>query len=476
MVKFHIPAVENAKVGDTVTVVLYNDNNLNPPTGDLSIYLDWNVEVLKYESSTFKQGRTTAADIVGLHNLNIMAADTTNGFPQGDNPLIEMKFKVVGPGYTPIVIKVATITDTSGANISSKAVVRNGAVTATGTAVKTTGTTGVTAGATTVATPGTVQSFTPLPTTIPVSGVTTGAISNPVTAVPVVSGPATVPSGTGVFSVTSIGNVPVGAIGTVQVVVDNAWQPPFSDTYVDIKYDPSMIRYSTSSIHVANTTAASKSDGMVRIMLGDFRNGYPQGKYPLADITFTALREGTTPLTVSVDHVRYWNSDFTTFTDISSTASTQSGAFSTGPVAATVATLAPVTVNPSVTYETVAPIGTVQAVGTVASEATAVPVFLGSNNRDTDEYTGVTTKTATPTPTSNLTQNTTVPTIPPTTVTTVATPTPNLTQNTTVTTPPTTVTTVPTTVPTTTKAALPFGVLVLVALASVALLLQRTRR
>ncbi len=44
---------------------------------------------------------------------------------------------------------------------------------------------------------------------------------------------------------------------------------------------------------------------MVRIMLGDFRNGYPAGKYPLADVTFTALREGTTPLTVSVDHVRY---------------------------------------------------------------------------------------------------------------------------------------------------------------------------
>ena len=31
MVKFHIPAVEDAKVGDTVTVTLYNDNNLAPP-------------------------------------------------------------------------------------------------------------------------------------------------------------------------------------------------------------------------------------------------------------------------------------------------------------------------------------------------------------------------------------------------------------------------------------------------------------
>ena len=299
---------------------------------------------------------------------------------------------------------------------------------------------------------------------------------NPVTAVPVVSGPATVPFNTGVFSVTSIGNVPVGGIGTVQVVVDNAWDPPFADTYVDVTFDPTMVRYLTSTIHVDNTTAAAKSDGMVRIMLGDFRTGYPQGKYPLADVSFTALREGTTPLTVSVDHVRYWNSDFTRFTDISSTASTQNGAFSTGPVAATVATLAPVTGNPSVTYETVVPVGTVETVAPV-EDVTAVPIPLGAANRDSDEYSGVVTKTATPTPTPNLTANTTVPTLPPTTVTTVATPTPNLTANTTATTPPTTVaTTVQTPLPTTTKAALPFGALAVVALAGVALVLQRTRR
>ncbi len=473
MVKFHIPAVENAKVGDTVTVTLYNDNNLNPPAGDLSIYLDWNMEVLKYESSTFKQGRTTAADIVGLHNLNVMAADTTNGFPQGDNPLIVMKFKVIGPGYTPIVIKVDSITDTTGANIASKAVVGNGAVTATGTALPTT--TGTT-GATTVATTGPVQTFTPLPTTLPVSATTTGAVANPVTAIPVSSGPATVPFNTGVFSVTSIGNVPVGAIGTVQVVVDNAWEPRFADTYIDVKFDPSMIRYTSSSIRVQNTTAASRSDGMIRIMLGDFRNGYPQGKYPVADVTFTALREGTTPLTVSVDHVRYWNSDFSKFTDISSSASTQSGSFSTGPIAAAVPTLAPVTGNPSVTYDTLAPIGTVPTAAAVVSDVTAFPVNQGGVNRDSDEYTGVTTKTATPTPTPNLTANTTVPTMPPTTITTVATPTPIPTLNTTISTPPTTVKTVQTSVPTTTKAALPFGALALVALAGVALVLQRNRR
>ena len=472
MVKFHIPELENAKVGDTVTVTLYNDNNLNPATGDLSLYLDWNMEVLQYESSEFKQGRTTNAALVGLHNLNILAADRTNGLPQGDLPLIVMKFKVIGPGFTPIVIKVDKLHDTAGADIASKAVVKNGAVTATGTAPKTTGTTGaptVTTGATTAATTAPAQTVTPLPTT-PASVATTSPVTTTVTAAPIASGPATVPFNTGVFSVTSIGDVPVGGIGTVQVVVDNAWEPPFGDTYVDLTFDSSVVRYLTSSIHVDNTTAAARSDGKVRIMLGDFRNGYPQGRYPLADVSFTALREGTTPLTVSVDHVRYWNSDFTRFTDISSTASTQGGTFSTGPVQTTVATLAPVTGNPSVTYETLVPTG----VG-VASDPTAVPIALGAVNRDSDDYGGVVTRTATPTPTPtpDPTPNTTVPTMPPTTITTIATPTPDPTPNTTVTTPPTTVATP---LPTATQAALPFGALAVVALAGAALVLQRTRR
>ncbi|MEN6342662.1 MAG: hypothetical protein ABFC89_08900 [Methanospirillum sp.] len=469
MVKFHIPAVENAKVGDTVTVTLYNDNNLKPLAGDLSIYLDWNMEVLKYESSTFKQGHTTAAELVGLHNLNIMAADTANGFPQGDNPLIVMKFKVIGPGYTPIVIKVDSLSDVEGTDILAKAVVSNGAVTATGTALPTgTGTTPTTV---TTTVPG-VTVVTPVTTLTPIAIATTTA-AGPVSAPPVASGPATVPFGTGVFSVTSLGNVPVGGTGTVQVVVDNAWQPLFSDTYVDVTFDPTMISYTSSSIHLANTTAASKSDGRVRIMLGDFRNGYPDGRYAIADVTFTALREGTTPLTVSVDHVRYWNSDFTKFTDISTTASTQSGSFSTGPVQAAVPTLAPVTPNPAVTYETtLAPIGTVQTV-----VADSNPVSAGSVNRDSDEYTGVVTKTATPTPTPNLTANTTVATAVPTTVnTTVPTTVPTTVNTTVITTVPTTIRTTQTPTPTPTKSALPFGVLALAALAGVALVMARTRR
>ncbi len=360
------------------------------------------MEVLKYESSEVKQGRTTNAALVGLHNLNILAADRTNGLPQGDQPLIVMKFKVIGPGFTPIVIKVDKIHDITGADIASKAVVKNGAVTATGTVLKTpTVTATVTTGATTVATTTTpAQTFTPLSTT-PASVTTTLPTTTTVTTEPIASGPATVPFGTGVFSVTSIGNVPVGGIGTVQVVVDNAWQPPFADTYVDIKFDPSMVRYLTSSIHVDNTTAAARSDDRVRIMLGDFRNGYPRGRYPLADVSFTALREGTSTLTVSVDHVRYWSQDFTEFTDITATASGRSGVFSTGAL--------PVETQPLVTF----------------TQNTLAPVSYPVN--DIDAGFASTTQTTTAATTAPTTVET-VATQPPATVVTTVEPSPSASQ------------------------------------------------
>jgi hypothetical protein len=157
-----------------------------------------------------------------------------------------------------------------------------------------------------------------------------------------VAGAYTVPAGTGKFTVTSVGNVPVGGDGVVQLIVDNGWQPLFGDTYIDIGWDPAVVAYKGAAIKVLNTTAAVSNDHTVRIMLGDFRRGYPQGKYPLAAITLRALKEGTSPLTVSVDHVRYWNDDFTEFTDITATASGQPGVFSTGPL--------PVETQPLVTF------------------------------------------------------------------------------------------------------------------------------
>jgi hypothetical protein len=151
MVKFHVSPVADPKVGDTITATIYSDNNLAPRIGDVVLMLDWNPEVMRYASSTVEQGRTTADDMIGTHNLEIRAADTANGLPNGDGALATVTFKVVGPGFTPIVVDVRSVHDVTGADITAKAVSQNGAVTATGTAGTTVLTTAPTTASTTIA-------------------------------------------------------------------------------------------------------------------------------------------------------------------------------------------------------------------------------------------------------------------------------------------------------------------------------------
>jgi hypothetical protein len=217
-----------------------------------------------------------------------------------------------------------------------------------------------------------------------------------------VPGGATVPTGTGIFSVTSVGNVPVGADGVVQLVVDNAWTPMFGDTYIDIGWDPAIIEYESSTIKVLNTTAAVSGDRMLRIMLGDFRRGYPQGRYPLADIRFRTLAHGSTTLSVSVDHVRYWSEDLDEFTDITQTASGRNGIYSTGPL--------PVETQPLVTFtqNTLAPSSydnDVEATTARTTTPTATPTTTVTPTTTTIASTSTTVApgTSVPTPSVNVT-------------------------------------------------------------------------
>jgi hypothetical protein len=151
MVKFHVSPIPDPKVGDTVTATIYNDNNLAPREGDVVLMLDWNPEVMRYVSSTVEQGHTTASDPIGTHNLEIRSADSANGLPNGDGALATVTFKIVGPGFTPIVVDIRSVHDSTGADITSRAVAVNGAVKATGTATTTAPTTAPTTVATTVA-------------------------------------------------------------------------------------------------------------------------------------------------------------------------------------------------------------------------------------------------------------------------------------------------------------------------------------
>jgi hypothetical protein len=279
---------------------------------------------------------------------------------------------------TPTTVKATTVTTTK--------------PTTAPTTTKTS--TAATTASTTKATTAPTSAPTSVPTSLPPASPSLPAASTIVSAQTIVPGSYTVPAGTGIFTVTSVGNVPVGADGVVQLIVDNGWNPPFGDTYIDISWDPSMVTYGSAAIKVLNTTAAVSSDHSVRIMLGDFRRGYPQGRYPLAAITLRAIREGTSTLSVSVDHVRYWTSDFTEFTDITATASGRSGVFSTGAL--------PVDTQPIVTF----------------TQNTQAPVYYPASDIDSGAAATTTATTATPTPTPTATFEATATQPPATTVTT----------------------------------------------------------
>jgi hypothetical protein len=293
----------------------------------------------------------------------------------------------------------------TGTTTSSATTVTPTKVTTTVTTKATTATTKATTAQTTVktstpaTTPPTAKATT-VPTYVAPATVSLPPAATVVSAPAIVPGPFTVPAGTGIFSITSVGNVPVGADGVVQLIVDNGWNPLFGDTYVDITWDPSMVTYESAAIKVLNTTAAVSSDHSVRIMLGDFRRGYPQGRYPLAAITLRAIKEGTSTLSVSVDHVRYWSSDFNEFTDITATASGRNGLFSTGAL--------PSETQPLVTF----------------TQNTLAPISYPTNDIDSGIVT-TTLTTATTTAPTTVTTVETVATQPPSTAITTDLPTTN---------------------------------------------------
>lgn len=154
------PAEASWKTGQTVQVKVMYDNNLNPVAKDISLYFDWNAEMLKYESCDFKVGRSTVAGLLSSHELNMMVGDFTNGYKNGDYPLAVLTFKVIGPGDTPIMIKVARLNDMDGKPATF--VTGKGMYSISGDAV---------------ANPGTVA--TPRPTTLPAAGQPTVIVVTP---------------------------------------------------------------------------------------------------------------------------------------------------------------------------------------------------------------------------------------------------------------------------------------------------------
>ncbi|ACL17871.1 cellulosome anchoring protein cohesin region [Methanosphaerula palustris E1-9c] len=127
-VKFHIPEISNAAVGDTVDATLYVDNNANPLISDIALDLNWSNGVLQYEGTTFSTGSTNLAEEYGSHIVTINMGDHTKGIATGDVALAHIKFKVLTPDNSPIEIKVVNVVDLSGNDLTGTATAVNGEV------------------------------------------------------------------------------------------------------------------------------------------------------------------------------------------------------------------------------------------------------------------------------------------------------------------------------------------------------------
>lgn len=298
-------------------------------------------------------------------------------------------------------------------------------------------------------------------------------------------------AGNGTFSIPAVTGVNVSDNLTATVYLENTWSPKAADVYMHVTYDSSLLAFVGADFKIGNTVAATKdADNSIFLQFGDFTNGYPNGRFPIADLKFMATGAGVSPLTVSIDHVRYYVNNSPV--DIGDTAAVASGSVTIG---STIINVTPTVTVPNTTVPTVIPNTTTTIVTPIQTVVIPTPFITPVYYSGSNDYTGVvattvatTTMPATTAPTVTTTSTTSEGTV-------TMTPTPNATVPLNGTTPANTTTftaTVPTspsaTITTPTGTAVPvnttttqpagseFGLLSLASIGAAALLIGRRLR
>lgn len=109
-------------------------------------------------------------------------------------------------------------------------------------------------------------------------------------------------AGDGTFTL-SDANASVGQNGVTTLALNASWEPPASDIWLNVQYDPAVIRYESTRFMVGGTVSATRTGaGNVLIQLVEPVTGFRTG--PIAELTFSGLRNGSSPLEIELDHVR----------------------------------------------------------------------------------------------------------------------------------------------------------------------------
>ncbi|HIH03027.1 MAG TPA: hypothetical protein HA263_03955 [Methanoregulaceae archaeon] len=111
-------------------------------------------------------------------------------------------------------------------------------------------------------------------------------------------------AGVGTFSLEQTKSAEKSQIGVVTLYMDNTWQPQANDVWVTVNWDRGILGYISTDWRVGNSVSATPSGtNSLFLQMADLTNKYGNGKIAIADINFKALASGTSPLTVTIDHV-----------------------------------------------------------------------------------------------------------------------------------------------------------------------------
>lgn len=148
--------------------------------------------------------------------------------------------------------------------------------------------------------------------------------------------------GMAMFKVASPEKVNTGDIVTATIVMDNNLNPVAADIALAVDWDGNVLQYQKTDFQVGHTTSAELAGThTLGLMFGDFANGYKNGEYDMAVISFVAIGPGETTPKVRVQHLNDINgTDDTSKTDVKTTTISVIGDAITGVVPTIVQTTA----------------------------------------------------------------------------------------------------------------------------------------
>ncbi|HOT93729.1 MAG TPA: fasciclin domain-containing protein, partial [Methanoregulaceae archaeon] len=186
----------------------------------------------------------------------------------------------------------------------------------------------------------------------------------------------------------------VGERAGTTLSLNTTWDPPASELWMTLRFDPAIVRYEDSRSLVGGTFSATRiRAGSILVLVSDparFRTG------PLVEFEFSGLTNGTSPLELEIGHVRAYPEGRPV--DLADTAFIRQGTFVV--LAGSPAT--PTAVIPTTVTSNRTPVAVMTSPPPLLPLTLPSPSMLPTTILLGDDYTGAVSQTPTPYPTGTM--------------------------------------------------------------------------